>query len=83
MVVSSNPPQGTAAPQGSRVTLTVSKGPTTTQVPDVTNLTPADATSLLQAAGFTVATITQPVTDPSQDGVVISQDPGATRPEAG
>jgi serine/threonine-protein kinase len=57
------------------VTLTVSKGPTTTRVPDVTNLTPADATSLLQAAGFTVATITQPVTDPSQDGVVISQDP--------
>jgi serine/threonine-protein kinase len=75
VVVSSNPPQGTAAAQGSRVTLTVSKGPTTTQVPDVTNLTPADATSLLQAAGFTVATITQPVTDPSQDGVVISQDP--------
>jgi serine/threonine-protein kinase len=44
-------------------------------VPDVTNLTTADASSILQGAGFTVATITQPVTDPSQDGVVISQNP--------
>ena len=41
----------------------------------MTNLTQADATSILQGAGFTVATITQPVTDPSQDGIVISQNP--------
>ncbi len=75
VVISMDPPQGTAAPKGTRIVLTVSKGPTTSQVPDVTNLTQADATSILQGAGFTVATITQPVTDPSQDGIVISQNP--------
>ena len=37
----------------------------------------ADATSILQQAGLTVAVITDPVTDPSQDGIVISQDPAA------
>jgi eukaryotic-like serine/threonine-protein kinase len=75
VVISMDPPQGTAAPKGTRIVLTVSKGPTTSQVPDVTNLTQADATSILQGAGFTVATITQSVTDPSQDGIVISQNP--------
>jgi serine/threonine-protein kinase len=75
VVISMDPPQGTAAPRGTRIVLTVSKGPTTSQVPDVTNLTQADASSILQGAGFTIATITQPVTDPSQDGLVISQNP--------
>jgi serine/threonine-protein kinase len=75
VVISMDPPQGTAAPKGTRIVLTVSKGPTTTPVPDVTNLTAASATSILQKAGFSVATVTQPVTDPTNDGVVISQDP--------
>ena len=75
VVISMDPPQGSSEPAGTRITLTVSKGPATSKVPDVTNLTTADATSILQGAGFTVATITEPVTDPSQDGVVISQDP--------
>jgi serine/threonine-protein kinase len=75
VVISMDPPQGSAEPSGTRITLTVSKGPTTSQVPDVTNLTQADATSILQGAGFSVATVTQPVSDPSQDGVVISQTP--------
>ena len=57
------------------ITLSVSKGPATTQVPDVTNHNQADATTILQQAGLTVAVITDPVTDPSQDGIVISQDP--------
>jgi serine/threonine protein kinase/beta-lactam-binding protein with PASTA domain len=75
VVISMDPPQGSAEPSGTRITLTVSKGPTTSQVPDVTNLTQADATSILQGAGFSVATVTQPVSDPTQDGVVISQTP--------
>ncbi|HEY7398697.1 MAG TPA: Stk1 family PASTA domain-containing Ser/Thr kinase [Gaiellaceae bacterium] len=75
VVLSMDPPQGSPEPRGTRITLTVSKGPATTQVPDVTNLTAADATSILQGAGFTVSTITQPVTDPSNDGIVIDQSP--------
>src|SRR5206468_2900921 len=57
------------------VTLSVSKGPATTQVPDVTNQNQADATQLLEGAGLTVAVVQDFVTDPSQDGIVISQDP--------
>jgi eukaryotic-like serine/threonine-protein kinase len=77
VVVASDPPPGTSVSKGSKVTLSVSKGPATTQVPDVSNQNQADATSILQSAGLTVAIITDPVTDPSQDGVVIAQDPAA------
>ena len=59
------------------MTLSVSKGPATTQVPDVTGQSQPDATSLLEGAGLTVAVIFDPVTDPSQDGIVISTDPAA------
>jgi serine/threonine-protein kinase len=74
-VVAVNPPAGTQIPHGSKVTLSVSKGPTASQVPDVTGQTQADAVSLVKGAGFVVAIVPQPVTDPSQDGVVISQTP--------
>jgi eukaryotic-like serine/threonine-protein kinase len=75
VVLSMDPPQGTAAPKGSKITLTVSKGPATTQIPDVTNQTQSDASRILSGAGFSVAVVTQAVTDPSQDGIVISEDP--------
>jgi beta-lactam-binding protein with PASTA domain len=75
VVVASDPPPGSNVSKGARITLSVSKGPATTQVPDVTNQNEADATTILQQAGLTVAVITEPVTDPSQDGIVISQDP--------
>jgi serine/threonine-protein kinase len=57
------------------VTLSVSKGPATSAVPDVTNQTQSTATRILKGAGFTVGLVMQPVTDPSQDGIVVSQDP--------
>jgi serine/threonine-protein kinase len=77
VVVASDPPAGSSVGKGSKVTLSVSKGPATTQIPDVSNQTQADATTLLEGAGLTVAVIFDPVTDPSQDGVVVSQDPPA------
>ena len=77
VVVAENPPSGTSVSKGSKITLSVSKGPATTQIPDVTGQTQADATTLLQGAGLTVAVSNDPVTDPSQDGVVISTDPPA------
>jgi serine/threonine-protein kinase len=63
--------------KGSKIELSVSKGPATTQVPDVTNQNQADATQILEGAGLTVAVVQDFVTDPSQDGIVISQDPPA------
>jgi serine/threonine-protein kinase len=75
VVVATDPPPGQEVSKGAKITLSVSKGPATTQIPDVTNQTQADATAILQGAGLTVAVSTEPVTDPSQDGIVIGQDP--------
>jgi eukaryotic-like serine/threonine-protein kinase len=77
VVVASDPPAGSSVAKGATVTLSVSKGPATTQVPDVTNQNQADATQILEGAGLTVAVVQEFVTDPSQDGIVISQDPAA------
>ena len=43
----------------------------------MTNQNQADATQILEGAGLTVAVVQEFVTDPSQDGIVISQDPAA------
>jgi serine/threonine-protein kinase len=74
-VVSTDPPAGSQVPKGSKITLTVSKGPATTQVPDVTGQQLSTAQQLIRGAGYSAAIIYQPVTDPSQDGIVISEDP--------
>ena len=74
-VVAATPAPGTGAPPGSTVTLSVSKGPKTIEVPDVTGVDQAQATQTLTDAGFKVATTTVPTTDPSQNGLVVSQDP--------
>ena len=75
VVVDQSPPGNATAPTGSTVTLTVSKGPTTEEVPDVTGSDAATARTTLQAAGFKVSTTMQSTEDPSLEGVVISQDP--------
>ena len=76
-VVAEDPPAGTSVAAGSKITLSVSKGPATTQVPDVTGQNQAAAESILTGAGLTPAVIFDPVTDPSQDGIVQSTDPAA------
>jgi serine/threonine-protein kinase len=75
VVVDQSPPGNSTAPNGSTVTLTVSKGPATVEVPDVTGSDVATARTTLQAAGFKVSTTRQDTEDAAQDGVVISQDP--------
>jgi eukaryotic-like serine/threonine-protein kinase len=75
VVVAEDPQPGTEISKGSKVTLQVSKGPASTTVPDVTQQNQANAEALLTGAGLTPAVIFQPVTDPSMDGIVLSQDP--------
>jgi beta-lactam-binding protein with PASTA domain len=83
-VVSEAPSAGTTAKRGSRVTLRVSVGPAaqTTAVPDVVGDDQQAATTTLQNAGFTVQVLQVPVTDPSQDGTVVDEQPagGARAP---
>jgi serine/threonine-protein kinase len=74
-VVAQSPDAGTYQPPGSTVVLSVSKGPTTSTVPDVTSISQNDAVAQLRASGFRVNIVSQPVTDPNQDGIVQTQDP--------
>jgi serine/threonine-protein kinase len=75
-VVTQSPQSGSSVVPGSTVTLSVSKGPKTSAVPDVTSQDQAGAQDQLKASGFKVRVATQPVSDPSQDGIVLSQNPG-------
>jgi serine/threonine-protein kinase len=75
-VVDQSPPGNSTAAKGSSVTLSVSKGPTTVTVPDVSLQTGPDARATLTAAGFKVVVVHQDTDDESLDGLVMSQDPG-------
>jgi serine/threonine-protein kinase len=74
-VVAQDPPGNSTTTQGATISLSVSQGPTTVTVPDVTLLPVGDARTTLTAAGFRVSVARQDTDDPSLDGVVISQDP--------
>jgi len=83
-VVDTSPGVGTLQPPGTTITIMVSKGPTTSTVPDVTSLSQSDAQATLKASGFGVKIVSQPVTDQSQDGIVQTQDPpGGTQQPPG
>jgi beta-lactam-binding protein with PASTA domain/tRNA A-37 threonylcarbamoyl transferase component Bud32 len=77
-VVAQSPDAGTFQPPGATITLSVSKGPTTSTVPDVTSLLQGDAVTQLRASGFRVRIVNQPVTDSNQDGIVQTQDPAGS-----
>jgi eukaryotic-like serine/threonine-protein kinase len=79
-IIAQTPDAGTYQPPGTTVTLTVSRGPKTSTIPDVTSLAQADAVQQLQASGFKVKVVTQPVNDPNQDGIVQTQDPTGQAP---
>jgi eukaryotic-like serine/threonine-protein kinase len=83
-VVDQSPGAGTFQNPGTTITLRVSKGPTTSTVPDVTSRSQSDAQAQLRASGFRVRIVSQPVTDPNQEGIVQTQDPpGGTEAPAG
>ena len=75
IVVSQNPGGGSSSSKGATVTLSVSRGPSTTAVPDVTTFDASVAQTTLEAAGFRVRIVFENTEDPTFDGVVISQDP--------
>jgi serine/threonine-protein kinase len=78
-VISQDPAGGTEAASGSTVALVVAAAPTNTTptatVPSVKGQQASAAADALKAAGFTVSQTTKKVTNPSNDGVVVSQDP--------
>ncbi len=74
-VVGQFPAANTSAAKNSRVTLSVSKGPTTSDVPDASSQDEPTAVDTLKASGFKVAVVRQDTNDPGADGIVLSQDP--------
>jgi eukaryotic-like serine/threonine-protein kinase len=83
-VVDQDPDANTSASPGATITLSVSKGPTTTGVPDVTSQDEQAATEALENAGFEVNVVDEATDDVNQDGLVLSQDPaGGTQARPG
>jgi eukaryotic-like serine/threonine-protein kinase len=75
IVTDQDPSGGSEGSKGSTVTLTVSKGPSTAAVPDVTTQDVSIAQTTLDAAGFRTRVVLEDTDDPTQDGIVMSQDP--------
>jgi eukaryotic-like serine/threonine-protein kinase len=75
IVTDQDPSGGSQGSKGSTVTLTVSKGPSTAAVPDVTTQDVSIAQTTLDAAGFRTRVVLEDTADPTQDGIVMSQDP--------
>ena len=73
-----DPGGGSTAAKETTVTIFVSKGPKTSSVPDVTSQDKSSAGQTLHAAGFNVHVTFQDTTDPIQDGIVLTQDPGGS-----
>ena len=79
-MIDQTPAANNFAPKGSTVTLTVSKGPTTTGVPNVENEDEQTARSQLEASGFRVKVQHEDTTDEGLDGFVLRQDPAPGTP---
>jgi serine/threonine-protein kinase len=74
-VTRTDPPASAQVDTGSTVLIYVSTGSGQVQVPDVRNLTRAQAQAALAADSLQFTVSTAPVTDPAQDGVVVAQSP--------
>jgi eukaryotic-like serine/threonine-protein kinase len=77
-VLRQSPHAGAEVGEDERVTLTVSAGQQTIDVPDVTGLDEDSAREQLETAGFQVEATDEPTSDPTQDGLVLRQSPAGT-----
>jgi len=76
-VVQQSPDANNLAPKGSTVTLSVSKGPAESAIPDVSSFSRSDAIATLRNSGFKAIVESSDVADPLLDGIVLFQSPGA------
>jgi eukaryotic-like serine/threonine-protein kinase len=74
-VVDQDPEPGALTPPGTRVTVSVSTGQSTTAIPDVRGLDESSAQATLENEGWEVVIRDTPTQNPNEDGVVISQTP--------
>ena len=76
-VTRTSPAAGTDEKPGTPVTIYVSSGPATATVPYVTNDTRSQAAAAIRAAGLVPQFTTVVVSNPAQNGLVVSTDPPA------
>jgi serine/threonine-protein kinase len=76
-VVAQDPQGGASAERGSTVTVAVSRGPQTVEVPSVEGLDRDSAIAALEEQGFNVAVTEEDVDSEDFDNLVIRQDPEA------
>jgi eukaryotic-like serine/threonine-protein kinase len=82
-VLAQDPAGGAEVRSGSTVTITVAEEPPPVVVPDVVDMSEDQATAELEDAGFEVRVRDETVTDETQDGQVLDQNPAGDeeRPE--
>ncbi|MGH8912990.1 MAG: PASTA domain-containing protein, partial [Acidimicrobiia bacterium] len=78
LVIRTDPVADTEMQTGGTVLLVISLGPAPVEVPNLNGLTPGQAEDILDDLGLVleVSNSTQPVADPDQNGLVVSQNPG-------
>jgi serine/threonine-protein kinase len=76
-VTAQDPASGTVVEEGTEVTLTIVKAPGPVAIPPVEGLTPEQAQTLLEQAGFVVGDITQETSDTGSEGDVIRTEPAS------
>jgi serine/threonine-protein kinase len=81
-VIDTSPAAGAQPPVGTRVTIFVSSGPPSVQVPDVTGEDESQAKSTLQSRGFNAAAPTSQVSTTATPGTVLSQSPAGGKSAA-
>jgi eukaryotic-like serine/threonine-protein kinase len=83
VVFGQSPSAGSVLDKGSRVTISVSTGPDSSALPDVTGLTSSQATAKLKAAGFRPTIETQPSATVASGRVISTDPPAETEVRAG
>jgi eukaryotic-like serine/threonine-protein kinase len=78
-VISQSPGAGATVNKGSRVTITVSKGPEKINVPNVVDQLKGDAQATLRNAGFKVKVVTQETAAKPPDTVLRQSPPGDSK----
>jgi eukaryotic-like serine/threonine-protein kinase len=76
-VISQSPAAGSRLKPGSKVTIVVAQAPKGVSVPSLLGESEGEALSTLNGLGLGSKVVSRTVTDPSKEGLVVHQDPGA------
>jgi eukaryotic-like serine/threonine-protein kinase len=77
LVSAQSPGPGTEVDAGATVQITISTGPELVSVPNVIGADNLSAKATIRDAGLRPSVVSQDVTDPNEDRIVLDQDPGA------